>query len=274
MAEEWINTEICMDFYNTSADDITIKYGFVDWSVTADEFKNKACKNEGEIDNFWQYLTQNNTEILVPAWWSVRQKAYAKFPVWLSWLIHGCLTYYVKNDDAWQSNNTFNVLVRKAAFIDVLVWWNLERSLKISQDSVSYNHNTNKGTYDVSIKVENKWNIDEMLSFVGKVSNKLWYSATISGDSQKILSDDSGIIQFELKDLPRYKMSFDIDLHIVSDPVFAFNPDMVPDDMKWSNEMNLHLSIFVFPWVLIYSVLWFLLLCLIISYLSKHLSFK
>jgi prepilin-type processing-associated H-X9-DG protein len=35
-----------MEFYNTSADDVTINYGFVDGSVTADEFKNKACKNE------------------------------------------------------------------------------------------------------------------------------------------------------------------------------------------------------------------------------------
>jgi len=53
----------------------------------------------------------------------VRQKAYIKFPAGLTGMVNGCLTYFVSNakDTTTIDSAMFDVLVRKASFIDVLV---------------------------------------------------------------------------------------------------------------------------------------------------------
>ena len=273
VAEAGMDSEICMDFANTSDSDVKITFGFVDGTVTADEYKNKACQNEWDIEKFGQYVTQDTHEILVPAKQIVRQKAHAKFPAWLSGMMNGCLTYYVKNEAS--NDAMFNVLIRKASFVDILVWWDLKRWLDLStSETVSYNYDKSTKTYTVLIPLDNLWNVDENVSVSGTISNSFGYKADISEISEKVVSDSTTKLAINVWKVPRYKMSYNVDLHVVSNPSFVFSADLVPDNIKQPKNIDVSLSIFVFPWSLVYCLIGLIILIIIIRILAKHLSFK
>lgn len=274
MADAGVDTEICMDFANSSENDVTINYGFVDGTVTADQYKNKACKNEWDIEKFGQYVTQDTKEILVPSMQVVRQKAHVKFPAWLSGLINWCLTYYVKNE-WWSDGSMFNVLIRKASFVDVLVWWEMKRWLQLSEsDPVSYTYDKKTKNYTVYVSLDNLWTVDESVSLSGTISNNFGYTADIETVQDKIPSDSTAKLALNVWEIPRYKMTYHIDLSVVSTPSFVFSEDLVPDNLKQSKNIDISLSIFVFPRVVIYGLIWLIVLILIIRFLAKHLSFK
>jgi hypothetical protein len=239
--------------------------------VTADEFKNKACKNEWDVTEFGQYVTQDYDEIVVPANNSVRQKAHVKFPAWMSWLVNGCLTYYIK--DQWNNENSdsvFKVLVRKASFIDVLLWWNLKRNLILNESNpISYSYDKANKQYNIVISLNNIWNVDELTTLSGTISNKFGYNATFTSEEKKIVANDQGNIKVSLS-LPRYKMWYNVNLDVTTKPIFTFSENMVPDELKWERTINVQLPIFVFPWILVYCLAWLILFIIIIVYISKH----
>jgi len=274
VAQAGIESEICMDFANSSENDITINYWFVDGTVTADEYKNKACLNEWDIEKFGQYVTQNVNEIVVPSMQVVRQKAYVKFPVWLSGMMNWCLTYYVK-DDWWQGEWMFNVLVRKAAFVDVLVGWEMKRDLKISDKNLfNYTYDKKTKKYNLEVIVDNLWNVDENVVITWEISNGIWFINEFTSDKERVVFDSTENFDIELWELPWYKMNYKVTLHVVWNPEFTFSPDLVPDYLKEPTTIDLSFSIFVFPWVLVYCLGWLIILIILISFLAKHLKFQ
>lgn len=57
-----------MQFMNDSDQTKYIDVGFVDGITTNDQEQNKACKNEGEIEQFGKYVsTDTNNPIRIPA---------------------------------------------------------------------------------------------------------------------------------------------------------------------------------------------------------------
>ena len=63
----WSQQDICLKASNASAQDIEVTIGFVDGTVTNDQRKNKACMQQWEDKNFWQYVTGFETSFTVPA---------------------------------------------------------------------------------------------------------------------------------------------------------------------------------------------------------------
>ena len=274
VSEVGTESEICMDFANTTEQDVTINYWFVDGTVTADIYKNKACLNEWDTEKFWQYVTQDSKELFIPAKQVVRQKAHVKFPLWLSGMMNWCLTYYVK-DNQWQSDWMFNVLVRKALFVDVLVWWEMKRDIKLSDsNSYSYTYDKESKSYKMQIDFDNLWNVDELISITWTISNSFWFSRDFTIDATKLISDGSEKIELDLWDLPWYKMNYKVTAHVVWTPTFTFSSDLVPDELKQPITIDLNLSIFVFPWLLALCFVWLIILIILIKFLSKHLKFQ
>jgi len=67
----------------------------------------------------------------LPAGVTLEKQATLRFPSGYNGLIYGCLTYYLSksNDIVTDGNSMFNVLVRKANFVNVLLGGKLERNL-------------------------------------------------------------------------------------------------------------------------------------------------
>lgn len=272
--KEW---EICMEFSNYSEWDVSISYGFVDGTVTADNYKSKACKNEWDIKNFWQYVNQDINEIDIPSMTKVRQKAYIKFPSWFTGMVNGCLTYFIsdKSEKVNLDSAMFDVLVRKASFIDILVGWELYRNLKLAEgDPIKANYDRSKNSIILDVVFENKGNVNESVLVSWVVSSIFGYSVNFSGENVKVLSDENGVLKIETKNIPWYKWPFNISLDIVSNPDFNFNPDSLPDTIKTPITITANASIFILPWIFIYILWGLILLIIIVKFLMKHLKFQ
>lgn len=273
--KEW---EICMEFSNYSENDVDISYGFVDGVVTADQYKSKACKNEWDDTMFWQYVRQDISKINIPSMSKVIQKSYVKFPAGMTGMVNGCLTYFVSNakDTTTIDSAMFDVLVRKASFIDVLVWWKLSRNLKLStgNNAIKTFYDKKKDALILEVALENKGTVNEWVIINWKVSNIFGYSATFSGKVVKVLSDGSQVLKMEINNIPWYKWPFNVEVNIGSNPEFDFNPASIPDNMKDPIYINARTSVFVIPWMIIYILWGFIVLIVLIKSISKHIKFQ
>ncbi len=270
--------EICMEFSNFSENDVSIKYWFIDGAITADKYKSKACQNEWDKDLFWQYVRQEISEINIPSMQKVKQKAYVKFPAWLTGMMNGCLTYFVSNAKTTTSVDSamFDVLVRKATFIDVLVGWELSRSLKLSNKNKSINtyYDSKKDVLVLEATFNNDGTINEWVIMNGTITNMFGYNVNFTGEVIKVLSDADQMLRIEVSDIPWYKWPFDVELNIISNPQFDFDPGSISDNMKESIYIDAKTNVFLMPWILIYIVWWFIVLITLIKALAKHLKFQ
>lgn len=274
----WKEWEICIEFSNFSESDVDITYGFVDWVVTADKYKSKACKNEWEDTMFGRYVRQDVNKISIPSMSKVRQKAYIKFPVGLTGMVNWCLTYFVSNTKETTTIDSamFDVLVRKASFIDVLVWWELSRNLKLSsdKDAISSYFDSDNDILVLELKFDNLGTVNEWIVIGWKISNMFGYTAEFSGQVVKVLSDSSQILKIQISQLPWYKWLFDVELNVMSTPQFDFDPASIPADMKEAIYIEAKTNVFVMPWMIIYILWWFIVLIILIKLLAKHLKFQ
>lgn len=270
--------EICIEFSNYSEDDVNVSYGFVDWVLTADNYKSKACKNEGDKNYFWQYVTQDVDQINIPSMTKVRQKAYVKFPWGFTGMVNGCLTYFISNQSETMNVDSamFDVLVRKASFIDILVGWEMHRNLKLSQNgqSIKTYYNKSKNILTLEIMFENAGNVNESVIVDWILSNMFWYNLVFSGENIKVSSDDSAFLKIEFKDIPWYKWPFDISLNMTSNPDFDFDSSSLPEEIKKPITIQAKANTFIFPWIFVYILWWLIILIFLIKIMSKHLKFQ
>lgn len=275
--EWWIENEICMDFYNYSNNDVTLKYGFVDGTIAVGDTPKKACKNEWEWEEFGQYVTQDTDTITVLAWETVRQKAKIKYPAGFSGMINGCLTYSIvwNESNIGNDDNMFTILVRRAKFIDVLVGGELKRNIQFSDDnSLSYSFDSKANQFVINISLNNAWNVDENLKISWVVSNSFGYNKEILVENIKVLSDSKKDIQIVVDELPWYKLAYKADLTLVWTPEFAFDPATLPDSVKEPITIHLSLDMFQFPWIILVYVLLGVVFIVIVCFLAKHLRFQ
>lgn len=119
VAPGWIQ-DVCLKATNVSNKDIEATIEFVDGTVTNDQRKNKACMQQGENKNFWQYVTGFTASFTIPANNLMYQHASIQLPKSATWLVNWCLVFYTKSVEMWGQMN-FSVLMRKAKFIDIQV---------------------------------------------------------------------------------------------------------------------------------------------------------
>lgn len=111
--------DICLQIDSTAGKEILLSMDFVDGAVTNDQRKNKACLDNSQKTNFGQYVSGVEPSFVVPARWSIIKRATIQFPETVQWIIHGCLVYYTKEASSSWDTSAFNILVRKAKFIDI-----------------------------------------------------------------------------------------------------------------------------------------------------------
>jgi hypothetical protein len=88
------------------------------------------------------------------------------------------------------------------------------------------------------------------------------------------MSDSTQDIEIRVGDLPWYKLSYNADLTLVWDPQFTFDVSSMPNEMRQPVIIHLSLDMFHFPWMILVYLLWWIVLIVLICYLSKHLKFQ
>lgn len=273
VADNGIDYEICMNFINSMDSEVKLKYSFVDGTITNDEFANKACTID-EVTNFWQFVTQTEHEIVIPARDIVHQTASVKFPIGMSGVVNGCLVYsIVKNEpDTNTENSMFNVEVRKASFITALVWWDVYRTIE-QNNKISRKFSRKDKMLNIMVPISNKGNIDEQTSFSWSIKNILNYNHDFNV-SRKILANTDHILLIEIDDIPRYRMFYKLNWTISSEWAIDFDPSLLGDTSGAPIIIPADLCIFIFPRSIVFILIGCTLLWFIIRYLSKHLRFE
>lgn len=265
--------DVCVEFTNNSITDTMVKAGFIDGTITEDALRDKACQNEWDITRFGQYLTFDTKPFFLAAGTTITKRAIMKFPSGYNGLIYGCLTYYISktNDVIANGNSMFNVLVRKANFINVLLGGKLERNLV---DTIGWIQNIapriDPATKHLvaEIPFQNKGNVIENVTFSGSISNVFGYYRAITWDVLKILWEDKWTLMIDMWTIPFYKWLYTVDISVVSTPKVDFAVE-IPATMKEPIVLHKTFTVFFVPYLIIALLI---VLILIIRMIKRFFS--
>lgn len=280
MADGGKTYEICINFFNSTTSDASIDYSFVDWVITNDEYQNKAC-TISDMANFGQFVQQENASIIVPARWYVQQKAYLKFPTWIDWVVNWCLVYSLSEEKAdWNnSRNSENwgqamlgVQLRKASFIDVIVWWDIYRDLTLGW-KIKAKFSRKDKVLSLFFPLSNKWNVNERSTVSGNISNRFGYNSILNQDEKIIISDSDFSIHVPVDNIPRYRLFYHVKWNIISNSDLNVDPSLLEESLRTPIIIPFNFTVFIFPWLLLFILIGLICLIRLIRYLSKHLTF-
>lgn len=211
--------EICMILINGSYEDTDVNISFVDWTVTNDSDQKKACKNEWENQNFWQYMSLEKNTINVPARWQTTFTGILKLPEEAAGEIHGCVTYFIAN----QSNQKemFTIMVRRANFIDVFAKWivtiwlefidveNQTKSLSKNPKIASY-FNKDENKLYIQATLNNKWTAEQGVTIKWEIKNRFGYKKIFFEEKRTLFAKQTSNINNVIDKLPFYRGPFTI----------------------------------------------------------------
>ncbi len=243
---------------------VTIKINFVDGTITNDSDQKKACQPESTKDRFGKYISIPQTEYRLQPQQSIEVHATAEFPISYAGMSYGCVTYQAVGESEW-GNGMFNVLTRKANFIDILVEGKIELWLSIKEQVREDNiwkstqlvifKDIADGNYKGQLVVTNDGNIAQQVVVGGSV-NARFQNFSLPEQSKKVLPWDSVDFVFPLNDyVPRYEWVITANVDLTNTPVFEFESDQITEDMRKASTQTLSSSIFIAPWKLLAAVI-------------------
>lgn len=223
-----VETGICYTLSNRSKNTVTVKLSFLDGTFTNDEWQNKACLSDNDVENFWTYVTNYDSLITLQPWETLRKEAQLMYPKGMDGLYYGCVVYSVveeKPADEWMGTS-FSILMRRAKFIDVIVGDPSnaqERGIVLEaftdEDGENISHNpkiriykdSTDGKYVMQIKVKNISRTQQDIMITWAFSNIIGYK-NIFEEGRKILKWESLLITKKLDTIPVYNLKIKLDI--------------------------------------------------------------
>lgn len=241
-------TEVCVIFQNKSDIDTILNIDFVDGSITPDG--TRSCFSpEKPKTNFGQYLLNRENKLELPANSELKQEYKIKFPVWFSWVSHGCLAYNIQNTNIWWWN--INMVFRKVHSIDILVWWiQVKSKIKPTKISISWDQASNRLIFDI----ENNWNVDQLVQISGTISNLFGYKQEFNIPEFVITAQEKQSISSNILNLPDYKWLFSIKLDVFHQPKFNFHINNSNLNNEYTNPWIISISKTLMIWNRFYVV--------------------
>ncbi len=270
--------EICMYMNNASNKAVKIGVNFVDGSNTADAEWKKACEPEWSKINFWQYVTIDDTAFEIPAKGTLQTRAKVKFPAGVAWVINGCVTFHLLEEETKPQEGMIKIFSRRANFIDVVVSGSIifdttmiaDRNPSFpmiveNKDVNLYKHIISK-TLSMKSLIINSGNINTQSNISWSVKGRFWIlNAPLQ--SNPIISNAKKQAIFEI-DLPKRSLfagplSIDLAVHHQGLLPSWFNQDTI----LWSDQ-----QVSIHTWILprwIYLAIVCFLCLMVINRLRK-----
>lgn len=270
VAQEW---NICYVISNKSQKDTSFKISFVDWTFTNDQWQNKACLSDSDVKYFGQYVTWYEN-ILTVSWLQTIQKT-AKFnyPIGSDGIYHGCLVYSVIDTSAQSSGaqTNFAILMRRAKFIDVLVWNHMsayDNAIQLvefsplSWENLSSNPkiriyiDQSDGKYVIQFQLKNVSNMDQDVSVTWTISNFIAYNKTFA-EPRRLLRWETLLVTKKLDEIPYYNLNTRLDISYL--PYYTFDQEK---PSAWN--LNEGVNMWIFDTIFVITVVWLLLFLVIL----------
>lgn len=269
ITEAWKQDSVCVELKNNSDKDVSLHIDFVDWAVS-DQW-NSVCFDPDHLDKEFSKYVSNYEPIISLKWGEKIEKQYnLQYPIWFSWLSHGCFSYYLVNEND-NDNEWVSLIFRKVNTIDILVWW-VEVSSRIKIKDVFY-------TWDVYsqklwFKIENNWNIDQEVTITWFLDWMFWYNEDFDLWSFKLDAGEDVVVYTTDLHLPNYKWLFKINAFISNEPKIDFS---IAHSNIYNNEFSVAgtslatTSFFLWNWwIIVLIILFMLLIIALIVRLKKN----
>ncbi len=214
--------EICMTLINWAYEDTNVSISFVDGTITNDADQKKACKNEWENQNFWQYMSLKDIEnniVKVPARGQTFFTGVLKLPEEAAGEIRGCVTYFIANET--NQKEMFTIMVRRANFIDVFAKWVVTiwlefidvetqtKSLSKNSKIVSF-FNKDEGKLYIQAMLSNKGTAEQWITIKWEIRNRFGYKRVFFEEKRTLFAKQTSNINNVIDNLPFYKWPFTI----------------------------------------------------------------
>jgi hypothetical protein len=262
------DTDICIYLNNNWPTDVQVALNFVDGTVTADADQKKACEPEDSKTNFGQYVTAQDTGLYIKAGQTLQTKASIRFPAGYAGTSYGCVTYQMlqyANSGANSNVGMFNIVSRRANFVDVHVAWEVVMKLEVvpeSNDSleilnpgnpINIYNNLVEDTLKAKTILKNVGNIGVTIS--GFSSYSIFWGLIVKSfpiEATKILPNQYKNLEFVLPRWMPYfagivELRYDLDLEAMMP-----QQDQKPENSKMNYQVK---HIFIPWWILIVSLL-------------------
>lgn len=228
-------TGICYAISNNSKHTLTVKVWFVDGTFTNDQWQNKACLSDTDVENFWKYVTDYDQLITLDPGETIKKQATLIYPKDMDGIYYGCLVYAVVADttekSSQQPRGNFTILMRKAKFIDVLVGdpANVkEKGIVLEEFTPEEGNNLSRNPkirvykdvsddkYVMQIKIKNISRVQQDVE-IQWVTNNIIGQKHSFNEMRKILRGETLLITKKFDYLPLYNLK--IKLNIINTPM-------------------------------------------------------
>lgn len=234
---------LCNVFINESNFPITVKYSYVNaelWDAGTPNCDIAAWKFGLLIS------TPEPTTFTIPANSNIVRNDKMFLPAGMSGgVMHWCLWFGIVSVEPkpGESLPMFKIENRKVILYDVLIGGKSSILNAVSletQKSDIYITNTKiKWSYSqwwlaLSVTIKNSWNIDQIITWSGKISNFLWFQKEFSFWEIKVGPYQSTELVANIWNLPTYKGLFSINMDISHTTSFDFDISAIPAELlKW-----------------------------------------
>jgi len=170
----------------------------------------------------------------------------------------------------------FNIIVRKANFIDVFLDDNVDiknlielkniQSKSLSSNKKIRTYNDSEGNLYLEFTVLNNSIIDENIAVTWNISDYFWFNKDFNLEQKTIYSDSESHFTINLWKLPNYKWIFNINFNLIYKPDFKFSTDWINKDILQWWTLNEEFNLFLMPWKLI---IWIIIVLIFIKVLFR-----
>lgn len=269
MIEPWQQQELCIYVENKSSNDVIMKYSFPKASFSPGW--NQICDN---TNDFAKFLIDNPKRDLVISWnSSVTIKEVVSAPLGMIGMYYGCLAYQLEKPEVEWMGWMFNIIVRKAVYLNLFVGGennisNLIQLIPATGDIFSTNKNISANYNDdgdliLKFSVKNNWNLTQNVSLSGKLYNPLGFERPFNVPIKKLLPGDIYPVSVNLWIVPFYKWLFSVRATLTGEPFFEFDSSWIDDKYKQTTIIKETWSLFIFSWL--YVILAIVIIWLIIK---------
>lgn len=268
VAQAGVPYEFCLEIKNTSKEKVSLSLWFVDGEITNDELRNKACSHQWRL--FDPYVNFLGKTMLLSSWSVVQKTWMLSFPLGYSGEVHGCLVYHILDQKKMieQNGSSFDIIVRKANFMDGYVVGEFKRNIEFVPSLVYHYIDKEDGALVVLLPFVNWWVLPEYIQFTWTLVNRLGYERLITS-SKLIEYWTSSLIEFRFADIPFYKWIYKFSFQWFSLLDTRLDLSYVPEKYKQKIDFSYDKKIILVPWMLIFGVLWFFVALFVLRWILK-----
>lgn len=208
---------VCVNIKNTSWKPVSLHIDFVDGAIS-DQWNSVCFAPDYLQKEFSKYISSFETDVDLQ-WGETVQKEYKlQYPIWFSWLSHGCISYYINSDE--NNEEGVSMIFRKVNRIDVLVWWTeVSSRIKINNIFYTWSVDSNKLWFNI----ENNGNIDQEVTITWYVNWRFKYSESFDLWSFILKAGESVLVYSNELHIPWYKGRFFAKSFISNEPSVDFS---------------------------------------------------